>query len=142
MNSFLGLQPNPQLLIGILVVTAISRELQALAPEVLREGTVLVSEDRIRQWQTALRTAVTQVRQIPVPLIFPPPPSATFINEAGERIDRALSTLAIIPSAAPLTFPPQFGLVIISVEILVALLRDLQAAQTLLIRALQTAAQL
>lgn len=130
---------NPQILTASLLVIAVSRDIESLVPQALREGSVTVDESRIRRWQTALQTAVSQLNQIPAPLIFPPPPFVTFVNGAVAQIQQALAVLAAIPIAAPLIFPPQPGQGTISLEQLQVLLNDLQQAIVLLFRALQTA---
>lgn len=131
-------QPNPPLLQAALLVAAVQSDIRTLAPQVLREGSTLVSDARVQRWQVALQGALRLIRELPVPLIFPPPAFATFAGAAGDQLDQALRALAALPSAAPLTFPPQFGQAILSQERLQALLGNLQQAQALLIRALQS----
>lgn len=130
-------QPNPQLLQAALLVAAVNTELQTLAPQVLREGSTLVSEARVTQWRTSLQTALRLVRELPVPLIFPPPAFATLAGAAGDQLDQALVLLAAIPSAAPLTFPPQFGQAILSRETLQAVQSRLLQALGLLVQAIR-----
>jgi hypothetical protein len=139
MNLFPGTQLNPQILMATRQVIQVARDIESLLPQALREGSVTVSEGRIRRWQAALQSAVTQLQQIPVILIFPPPPFVRFIGGAIRQINQALDTLAAIPIATTRIFPPQPGRAIISLETLQFLLNDLQEAIALLIRALQLA---
>lgn len=136
MNGIQGPQLNPQLLQAALLVQAVSLDAQALLPSVRQDGSTLVSESRIGQWRTALQSALRLVRQLPVPAIFPPPAFATLAGAAGDQLDLALVALSAVPQAAPVTFPPQFGQVILSRETLSTLLSALQQAQALLVRAL------
>jgi hypothetical protein len=132
-------QLNPQILMATLLVIAVSRDIESLVPQAMRVGSVTTTENRVRNWQTSLQTAVSQLNQVPAPLIFPPPAFVTFINGAVRQINQALATLASIPIVAPQIFPPQPGQATISLETLQFLLNDLQEATALLIRALQTA---
>lgn len=129
---------NPQLLSATLLVNAVKRDLESLVPQALREGAVTVSEDRIRQWQTSLQTAVSLIERLPAPLIFPPPAFVMFAAGAANQINQALSILNSIPIAV-MIFPPQPGQATVSLETLQFLLTDLQQAETLLLRSLQTA---
>jgi len=144
LNTFPGaVQParqwNPQLLRAVQLVSSVRRDMQALVPEALRRGVARVSELRIRRWQAALGEAVSLLGQIPVILIFPPPPFAVFINRAVNQIEQVLNTLDNIPIASLRIYPPRPGLGSISLETLRFMLDDLQQAEALLYRALQTA---
>ena len=144
MNTFPGnVQParqwNPQLLRAMQVVSGVRREMQSLLPEALRAGVARVSEVRIRRWQAALEEAVSLLGQIPVILIFLPPPFAVFIQRAVNQIEQVLDTLADIPIASPRIYPPRPGWGIISLETLRFMLDDLGQAEALLYRALQAA---
>lgn len=143
-NTFTGgVQPirqlNPQLLTATLLVSTVRSDVQALVPLALQQGTVTVAESRIREWQTALQSAVSRVSRIPAPLIFPPPAFVVFANSAVNQINQVLTALAGIPAASPRIFPPQPGQVTISLETLLFILNDLQQAEALLTRALQAA---
>lgn len=138
-----GTQPirqlNPQILNALQLVNAVRRDIESLVPQAMREGTVTVSETRIREWQTTLQTAVSLLNRIPAPLIFPPPAFVTFINLAVKQINQALATLAAIPIVSPAIFPPQPGQASISLETLQFILTDLRQAEILLIQALLAA---
>lgn len=144
MNTFPGgVQParqwNPQLLRAAQLVSSVRRDMQSLLPEALRAGVARVSEVRIRRWEAALEQAISLLGQIPVILIFPPPPFAVFINRAINQIEQVLDTLDEIPIASPRIYPPQPGWATISLETLRFMLDDLRQAEALLYRALQTA---
>lgn len=143
-NTFTGGVPplrqlNPQLLTATLLVGAVRSDVQSLVPLALQQGAATVVETRIREWQTALQSAVSLVSRIPAPLIFPPPAFVVFANSAVNQINQVLTTLAGIPSASPRIFPPQPGQATISLETLLFILNDLQQAEVLLTRALQAA---
>lgn len=127
---------NPQILNALFLVEGVRTDMQRLLPQALATGSVTVGEARIRSWQTALQTALQLVQQVPVILIFPPPPIAQFLSSAAAQIEQALSTLQAIPIASPLIFPPQPGQATLSLQTLQSLLGNLQQASFFLVQAL------
>lgn len=141
LNTFTGgTQPlqqfNPQILAATQLVDAVRRDVESLLPQAMREGAVTVSESRIRQWQSALQTAVSLLSSVPAPLIFPPPAFVTLINQAVNQINEVLTTLGNIPVISPAIFPPQPGQASLSLETLQFILADLRQAEQFLIQAL------
>lgn len=130
---------DPQLLFALLLVRAVRQDVQALLPQLQASGSITLDRTRVNRWTSALREAVQLVQSIPVILIFPPPPFAVFANAAVTQIEQALATIAALPSAAPLTFPPLFDRVILDLPTAQSLLGDLTQAEALLLRALQSA---
>ncbi len=122
-----------------MLADTVRRDVLSLFSLVLQEGAVTVAESRVRQWQRLLQTAVTLLRQVPAPAIFPPPTFVLFINAAINQINQVLTTLAGTAIASPLISPPQPGQVLLSLETLQFILIDLQQAELLLIRALLAA---
>lgn len=141
LNNFIGMtrQLNPQLLAAALLVDGVLRDMQSLVPQAVQAGSVTVSETRIQQWQTSLQNAASLLRQLPAPLIFPPPEFVTLANAAASLIDQVLTTLAAIPIASLAIFPPQPGQGTISSGTLLGMISNLQQAEALLLRALQVA---
>lgn len=141
MNQILGAtrQLNPQLLSAAFLVDGVLRDMQSLISQAVQSGSVTVSQTRIQQWQTALQNAANQLRQIPAPLIFPPPAFVTLANAAASLIDQVLATLASIPIISPAIFPPQPGQGTISLNTLLGMISNLQQAEALILQALQVA---
>jgi hypothetical protein len=128
-------RPNPQLLAATQLVREVAREIESLLARA-QAGTVRVRERRLRSWQARLQAAVTQLQQIPVIQIYPPPPIARQIDRAVRRIERAIATLAAIPVASPRIYPPQAGQAAVPVQTLQRVLNDLHEALQSLYRAL------
>ena len=141
LNGIVGMtrQLNPQLLAAAQLIDGVLRDMQSLVQQAIQAGSVTVSESRIQQWQTALRNAASLLRQLPAPLIFPPPAFVTLANAAATQIDQVLTTLASIPIVSLTIFPPQPGQGSISAGTLLRMISDLQQAEALVLQALQMA---
>jgi hypothetical protein len=124
-------QGNPQLLMAIQQVIAVSRDMESLVPQARQQGSVVVGADRIGGWQGALQSAVTQLSQIPIILIYPPPPIATLIQGAIGQLNQVIASLGAIPITAS-------GVANLRLVTLLLLLFDLQAGIGQLFQALRT----
>lgn len=132
-----GGTPNPQLLSALSQIRAVRSQIESLFYWAQQQGSVRVGERQIRSWQRTLRSALTQIDQIPVILIYPPPPFAVFAGQAERELEAALDTLDEIPIMSLRIYPPQPGVATIDVQTLRSLLIDLRQAEAAVMRALR-----
>lgn len=129
-------QLNPEILSAYVLVVRVRSELEALLPQAQAAGSVRVSEPQLRGWIESLERANAALGRVPVVLIFPPPPVATFLNNASTLIETAIAILDEVPVAALLIFPPQPGQATLSLVTLQRVLSTLQLAERNLLAAL------
>lgn len=85
---------NPQIRRALFLVDGVQRSMASLLPRAQATGSVFVSEQQLRYWEGGLQRALQLVEQVPVILIYPPPPSARFLEEAARQLQRALAALS------------------------------------------------
>jgi hypothetical protein len=78
------------------------------------------------------------LQQIPIIMIYPPPPIARLINAALGQINQSLAALAAVPLTCPRIYPPQPGRDRLSLRRLELVNLPLQEAIGLLYRAMPT----
>lgn len=131
-----GRQFNPEILSAYFQVVQVRSQLQALLPRARAAGSVTVGETQLRQWIATLESANAALGRVPIILIFPPPPVATFINTASTLLESAIGILNAIPIASLTIFPPQPGQATISLQTLQSLINILQLVEQNLLAAL------
>jgi len=120
---------NPQILQALSLVDGVLRSMSSLLPRAQAAGSVFVSEQQLRFWEGGLRRALQLVEQVPVILIYPPPPSARFLEEAARQLRRALSALSGIRGGFA-------GRQRLTLRLLLFILSSLRSASSALWRAL------
>lgn len=121
--------PNPQIRQALFLVDGVQRSMASLLPRAQTTGSVFVTGQQLRFWESGLRQALQLVGQVPVILIYPPPPVARFLEEAAEQIRRALSILLSVRGGFA-------GRRRLTLGQLTAILNSLRRASAALLRAL------
>lgn len=117
-------------------VATVRFELQALLPQAQALGAASATLDQLGRWQTTLQSAYDLLGQIVVIQIFPPPPIATYVNNARSQIQAVISALRSIPVTT--ISPPSLSRGAIPLQTLQTLIGALQQAEADILRAIQS----